>query len=162
MYISEEQDLVRKTARDFAERVIKPVAQKYDEEEFFDPEIVKQMGEIDLLGMVIPQEYGGQGMTSLSYIIAVEELSRVDGSHAATLAAHNSLGIRPIYLFGTEEQKKKYIPSLSSGESIGGMGLTEPEAGSDAGATRTTAKKNDKGWVLNGNKIFITHASVGE
>lgn len=159
MYISEEQDLVRKTARDFAERIIKPVAQKYDEEEFFDPEIVKQMGEIGLFGMVIPQEYGGQGMSSLSYIIAVEELARVDGSHAATLAAHNSLGIRPIYLFGTEEQKKKYIPSLCDGSGLWAFGLTEPDAGSDSRGSKTTAKYKDGYWTINGSKIFITNGS---
>ena len=160
MYIQEEQKLVRKTARDFAERVIKPVAQKLDAEEKFDVDIVKQLGELGFFGMVIPEKYGGKGMSSLSYIIAVEELARVDGSHAATVAAHNSLGIRPIYNFGTESQRCKYIPPLAKGKGLWAFGLTEPEAGSDSRGTKTTAKLENGKWFLNGSKIFITNGST--
>jgi len=160
MYLTEEQNLVRKTARDFAEREIKPIAQQLDEEERFDVDIVRKMGEIGFFGMIIPEKYGGKAMKALSYIIAIEELARVDGSHAATLAAHNSLGIRPIYNFGTEEQKQKYLPELCSGEGLWAFGLTEPEAGSDSRGTKTTAKLKNGKWIVNGSKIFITNGST--
>ena len=160
MYITEEHELIRKTVRDFAERVIKPVARELDENEQFSEEITAQMGELGLFGMCSPEEYGGQKMDILSYIIAVEELARVDGSQAATLAAHNSLGIAPILEFGTEEQKKKYLPGLCSGKELWAFGLTEPEAGSDSRATKTTAKLVNGQWIINGSKIFITNGSV--
>jgi alkylation response protein AidB-like acyl-CoA dehydrogenase len=160
MYITEEHELIRKTVRDFAERVIKPVARELDENEQFSEEITAQMGELGLFGMCSPEEYGGQKMDILSYIIAVEELARVDGSQAATLAAHNSLGIAPILEFGTEEQKKKYLPGLCSGKELWAFGLTEPEAGSDSRATKTTAKLVNCQWIINGSKIFITNGSV--
>jgi short/branched chain acyl-CoA dehydrogenase len=160
MYITDEQKMVRKTARDFAERVIKPVAQKLDEEERFDVDIIKKMGELGFFGLVIPEKYGGKDMSSLSYIIAVEEIARVDASHAATLAAHNSLGIRPIYTFGTEEQKEKYLLQLCTGEGLWAFGLTESEAGSDSRGTKTTAKLENGKWILNGTKIFITNGST--
>jgi alkylation response protein AidB-like acyl-CoA dehydrogenase len=160
MYITEEQELVRETARDFAEREIKPIAQQLDEEERFDVNMVRKMGEMGFFGMIIPEKYGGKAMQALSYIIAVEELARVDGSHAATLAAHNSLGIRPIFNFGTEEQKQKYLPSLCSGEGLWAFGLTEPEAGSDSRGTKTTAKFENGKWIINGSKIFITNGST--
>ena len=160
MYLTEEQSLVRKTARDFAEREIKPIAQQLDEEERFDVSSVKKMGEMGFFGMIIPEKYGGKAMKSISYIIAIEELARVDGSHAATLAAHNSLGIRPIYNFGTEEQKLKYLPSLCNGDGLWAFGLTETEAGSDSRGTRTTAKFENGNWVINGSKIFITNGST--
>lgn len=160
MYITEEHELIRKTVRDFAERVIKPVARELDENEQFSEEITEQMGELGLFGMCSPEEYGGQKMDILSYIIAVEELARVDGSQAATLAAHNSLGIAPILEFGTEEQKKKYLPGLCSGKELWAFGLTEPEAGSDSRATKTTAKLVNGQWIINGSKIFTTNGSV--
>ncbi len=160
MYLSEEHELIRKTVRDFAEREIKPVAAELDEKGEFSLENTARMGELGLFGMCLPEKYGGQNMDTLSYIIAVEELSRVDSSHAATLAAHNSLGIKPIMDFGTEEQKMKYLPRLCSGKELWAFGLTEPEAGSDCLGTRTTAKLVDGYWIINGSKCFITNGSV--
>jgi len=160
--LTEEQKMIQDTVRDFSLKEVEPIAREIDKESRFPHETIAKFKELGLMGIPYPEQYGGGGADKLSYIIAVEELARVCGSTSITLAAHTSLASYPIYAFGTEEQKKKYLTRLARGESIGGMGLTEPEAGSDAGATRTTAKKNDKGWVLNGNKIFITHASVGE
>ncbi len=151
--------MIRREVRRFAESEIVPVAQELDETETFSAELTQKMGEIGLFGMVVSEDYRGQGMDYLSYIIAVEEISRVDGSQAATVAAGNSLGIGPIYYFGTEEQKRKYLPKLCSGEALWGFGLTEPTAGSDAGGSRTTAVKDGDHWVLNGSKIFITNAA---
>ncbi len=158
-YINEEHDLIRQTVRDFAEREIKPIAGKLDENAEFSPEITKSMGDLGLFGMTLPEKYGGQGMDYLSYIIAVEELSRVDSSQAATLAAHNSLGIGPIYDFGNEEQKMKYLPPLCTGEKLWAFGLTEPDAGSDSRGSRTRVKLENDEWVINGSKIFITNSS---
>jgi len=160
MYLSEEHELIRKTVRDFAEREIKPVAAELDEKGEFSIENTARMGELGLFGMCLPEKYGGQNMDTLSYIIAVEELSRVDGSHAATLAAHNSLGIKPIMDFGTEEQKMNYLPRLCSGKELWAFGLTEPEAGSDCLGTKTTAKFVDGYWNINGSKCFITNGAV--
>ncbi len=157
--LTEEQELIRQTVRDFAEREIKPIAQELDEKAEFSYELTQKMGELGLFGMYLPEKYGGQGMDTLSYIIAVEELARVDGSQAATLAAHNSLGIGPLYYYGTEEQKMKYLPELCSGKGLWGFGLTEPEAGSDSRGTKTVAKLNNGKWNINGSKIFITNAS---
>lgn len=157
--LTEEQELIRQTVRDFAEREIKPIAQKLDEEETFSTDITKKMGELGLFGMYLPEKYGGQGLDNLSYIIAVEELARVDGSQAATLAAHNSLGIGPLYYYGTEEQKLKYLPMLCTGEALWAFGLTEPEAGSDSRGSKTTAKLENGQWRINGSKIFITNGS---
>jgi len=157
--LTEVQQMIRETVRDFAEREIKPVAQDLDERGHFSIELTKKIGELGLFGMYLPEKYGGQAMDTLSYIIAVEELARVDGSQAATLAAHNSLGIGPIYYYGTEEQKMKYLPKLCTGEGIWGFGLTEPEAGSDSRGSKTTAKLQDGKWTINGSKIFITNAS---
>ena len=159
IYCNENHDLVRKSVRDFAEKVIKPQAQKLDENEAFSPEITKQMGEIGLMGMVVPQKFGGGGMDCLSYIIAVEELARVDGSQAATIAAHNSLGIGPILNFGKKEKKEEYLPMLCTGEKLWAFGLTEPNAGSDSRASTTKAELKDGCWHVNGGKIFITNAS---
>jgi alkylation response protein AidB-like acyl-CoA dehydrogenase len=117
------------------------------------------MGDLGLFGMYLPEQYGGQALDTLSYIIAVEELARIDGSQAATLAAHNSLGIGPLYYYGTEEQKMKYLPGLCTGEELWGFGLTEPNAGSDSRGTKTTAKKDGKDWIINGSKIFITNGA---
>ncbi len=157
---SEEQILIRKTVREFAEQEIKPRAKELDEKEMFSAELTKRMGDLGLFGMTLPEKYGGQGMDTLSYIIAVEELARVDGSHAATLAAHNSLGIGPIYYYGTEEQKQKYLPKLCTGEHLWAFGLTEPNAGSDSRGTKTTATLENNEWVINGSKIFITNGSA--
>jgi len=159
MYEKEEHDLIRKTVRDFAEREIKPRAQELDEKEEFSIELTKKMGEIGMFGIRVPEEYGGMGMDNLAYLIAVEELARVDGSHAATVAAHNSLGIGPIMHFGTEEQKRKYLPQLCTGEALWSFGLTEPEAGSDSRNTKTTADLKEGMWTINGSKIFITNGA---
>jgi len=157
--LSEEQIMIRETVRDFAEREIKPVAQELDEKAEFSYGLTKKMGELGLFGMYLPEKYGGQGLDTLSYIIAVEEIARIDGSQAATLAAHNSLGIGPLYEYGTEEQKMKYLPRLCTGDALWGFGLTEPNAGSDSRGTKTTAKLEDGKWTINGSKIFITNGS---
>jgi alkylation response protein AidB-like acyl-CoA dehydrogenase len=155
--------MVREMAHDFAQNELKPKAEEMDRLGRFDPDIMAKMAELGFWGIPWPEEYGGAGMDVMSYIIAVEELSRVCGSTGITLAAHTSLGSYPIYAFGTEEQKKKYLPKLCSGEYLGAFGLTEPGAGSDSGATKTTAVKDGDGWILNGTKNFITngeHAGV--
>lgn len=154
-----EQILLRDTVRKFAEEVIKPKARELDEKEEFSVEITKQMAEMGLLACFLPEKYNGSGLDYVSYIMIVEEIARVDGSHAATVAAHNSLGAGPLYYYGNEEQKKKYLPKFAEGY-LWGFGLTEPEAGSDAGNTQTTAVQDGDYWVLNGAKIFITNAST--
>ncbi len=158
--LTEEQQLIRETVRDFAEREIKPVAQELDEKGEFSYELTRKIGDMGLFGMNIPEQYGGQGLDTLSYIIAVEEIARVDGSQAATLAAHNSLGIGPLVDYGTEEQKMKYLPQLCTGEALWSFGLTEAGAGSDSRGSKTTAVLEGDEWVINGSKIFITNASV--
>ena len=157
--LSELNQVIRKMVREFAEREVKPVAQQLDEEERFSPELTKRMGDLGLFGMHISGVYGGQGMDTLSYIIAVEELARVDGSQAATLAAHNSLGIGPLYDYGTEEQKQKYLPKLCTGEHLWSFGLTEPTAGSDSRGTKTTARLENDNWIINGSKVFTTNGA---
>jgi alkylation response protein AidB-like acyl-CoA dehydrogenase len=157
--LNREQEMIRKEVRRFAEKEIAPVAIELDESETFSANLTRKMGEIGLFGVFVPETYDGQQMDYLSYIIAVEELSRIDGSQAATVAAGNSLGIGPIYYFGTEAQKRRYLPPLCRGEGLWGFGLTEPTAGSDAGGSRTTAVKDGGEWVLNGSKIFITNAA---
>jgi short-chain 2-methylacyl-CoA dehydrogenase len=157
--LSTEQEMIRREVRKFAENVIGPVACELDEKERFSPELTRKMGEIGLFGMFVSEAYEGQEMDYISYIIAVEEIARVDGSQAATIAAGNSLGIGPIFYFGTEEQKKKYLPPLCRGEGLWGFGLTEPSAGSDAGASKTMAVLDGNHWVLNGSKVFITNAA---
>lgn len=157
--LSQEQKMIRETVRDFAEREVKPLARELDEKGEFSYELTKKMGELGLFGMNLPQKYGGQGLDTLSYIIAVEEMARVDGSHAATLAAHNSLGIGPLYEYGTEEQKMKYLPQLTTGEGLWSFGLTEPGAGSDSRGSKTTAILEGDEWVINGSKIFITNGA---
>jgi len=159
MYITEEHEMIRKTVRDFAEREIRPVAQELDEKGEFSLPLTKRMGELGLFGLIAPPEYGGSGMDMLTYVIAVEELARIDGSHSATLAAHISLGMGPIMNFGNEEQKKKYIPMLTTGEALWAFGLTEPDAGSDSRGTKTTARIEGDEWVINGSKIFITNGA---
>jgi len=162
MRISKEHEEFRKRIREFAEKEIEPKARELDETGKFPFETMKKLGEMGILGMVAPKEYGGSGYDTLSYSLAVEEISRVCGSTGITVAAHNSLGLYPIYLFGTEEQKKKYIPDLASGRKLGSFGLTEPGAGSDAAGTKTTAVLDGDSYVVNGSKCFITNASVGE
>jgi short/branched chain acyl-CoA dehydrogenase len=158
--LSMEQEILRSSVRDFAEKEIKPVARELDEKEVFSYDTMLKMGDLGLFGMFVSETYGGQGMDYVSYIIATEEIARVDGSHAATVAAGNSLGIGPLYYFGNEKQKQKYLPKLCSGEALWGFGLTEPNAGSDAGNSKTTAVLEDGQWVINGSKIFITNAST--
>ena len=155
-----EHELVRGTVRQFAEQRIAPVAAELDREHRFPYEIIAELGELGLMGMTIPAEYGGGGTDTLSYAIAVEELTRVDSSVAVTVAAHHSLGTMPIWLFGTEEQKSLWLPELASGRKLAAFGLTEPQAGSDAGATRTTARLENGSWVVDGSKIFITNAGT--
>ena len=154
-----EQEILRNTVRDFAENEIKPVARELDEKEEFSYDTMRKMSELGLFGMFVSENYGGQGMDYVSYIIATEEIARVDGSHAATVAAGNSLGIGPLYYFGNEEQKKKYLPKLCSGDALWAFGLTEPNAGSDASNSKTTAALEGDEWIINGSKIFITNAS---
>jgi alkylation response protein AidB-like acyl-CoA dehydrogenase len=156
----EDHRLLRETVRDFAQREIAPVAEELDRTKSFPYEIVKRLGELDLMGIPFPQEYGGAGGDSLAYAIAVEELARVDSSVAITLCAHTSLGTQPIYLFGSEEQKRQWLPRLCRGERLGAFGLTEPEAGSDAGNTQTRAALEDGEWAINGSKQFITNAGT--
>src|SRR5436309_10241296 len=158
--LDHEHELVRQTARDFAEQRVAPVAEELDRESRFPYDIVAELAELGLMGMTIPEEYGGAGTDTLSYAIAIEELTRVDSSVAITVAAHHSLGTLPIYLFGSDEQKQQWLPDLASGRKLAAFGLTEPEAGSDAGATRTTARLEDGQWVVNGSKIFITNAGT--
>jgi short-chain 2-methylacyl-CoA dehydrogenase len=159
MYLTEEHDMIRKTVRDFAEREIRPVARELDEKAEFSIPLTHRMGELGLFGLRTAVEYGGIDMDTLAYVIAVEELARVDSSQAATLAAHISLGIGPIMNYGMEEQKKKYLPMLSNGESTWAFGLTEPDAGSDSRATKSTARLEDGYWIINGSKIFITNGA---
>ena len=158
--LSTEQEILRESVHSFAEKEIKPVARELDKKEEFSYETMQKMAELGLFGIFVSEDYGGQGMDYVSYIIAVEEIARVDGSHAATIAAENSLGIGPIYYFGNEEQKKKYLPKLCRGETLWGFGLTEANAGSDAANTSTTAVLDGNEWVINGSKIFITNAST--
>jgi short-chain 2-methylacyl-CoA dehydrogenase len=158
--LSPEHELIRSTVRDFAEERVAPVAEELDREHRFPYELVEQMAELGLMGMPIPEEYGGGGTDTLSYAIAVEELTRIDSSVAITMAAHVSLGTMPIFLFGNEEQKQEWLPDLASGRKLAAFGLTEPGAGSDAAATRTRAELRDGEWVINGSKIFITNAGT--
>src|SRR2546425_3261686 len=158
--LAHEHELVRDTVREFARERIAPVAEELDREHRFPYELVAEMAELGLMGIPIPEECGGGGGDTLSYAIAIEELTRVDSSVAITVAAHTSLGTMPIFLFGSEEQKREGLPDLASGKKLAAFGLTEPGAGSDAGATRTRAEPRDGQWVINGSKIFITNAGT--
>jgi alkylation response protein AidB-like acyl-CoA dehydrogenase len=158
--LSPEHELVRRTVRDFAESKVAPVAAELDREHRFPYDLVAELAELGLMGMPVPEDYGGAGADTLSYAIAVEELTRIDSSVAITMAAHTSLGTMPILLFGTEEQKQQWLPDLASGRKLAAFGLTEPGAGSDAAATRTTAELRDGQWLVNGSKIFITNAGT--
>jgi short-chain 2-methylacyl-CoA dehydrogenase len=152
--------LLQDTVRQFALEKVAPVAEELDREKRFPYELVAELGELGLMGMTIAEEYGGSGADTVSYAIAVEELTRIDSSVAITMAAHTSLGTMPILLFGSEEQKREWLPDLAAGRRLAAFGLTEPEAGSDAGATRTTARQEDGEWVVDGSKIFITNAGT--
>src|ERR1700682_2870418 len=158
--LSPDHELIRRTVREFAEGEIAPVAEELDRTKSFPYEIVEKLGRLNLMGIPFPEEYGGAGGDSLTYALAVEELARIDSSVAITLCAHTSLGTQPIYLFGSERQKREWMPRLCSGEQLGAFGLTEPEAGSDAGNTRTHATLEDGEWVINGAKQFITNAGT--
>jgi short-chain 2-methylacyl-CoA dehydrogenase len=158
--LTEEQELVRSTVSEFARERVAPLAEELDREARFPYELVGELAELGLMGMTIPEEYGGGGADTVSYAIAIEELTRIDSSVAITVAAHHSLGTLPIYYFGTEEQKRQWLPDLASGKKLAAFGLTEPGAGSDAGATRTTAELHDGQWLINGSKIFITNAGT--
>jgi butyryl-CoA dehydrogenase len=158
--LEEEKILFRKSVRDFAEQEIRPRVDELWETGEFPYDIVEKMGELDLMGIPWPEEYGGAGGDYLSYVIAVEEIARVDGSCAITLEAHISLGSSPFYYFGTEKQKQEWLVPLAQGKILGAFGLTEPEAGSDAGNTRTTARLEGGEWVINGTKCFITNAGT--
>ncbi len=160
--LTKEHEMIRTMVREFAETEIKPIVPEYDENQEFPWVTVKKMAELNLLGLIFPNEYGGAGVGYISYAIAVEEISRVCGAHGITVAAHNSLCSNHIYISGTEDQKKKYLVPLAQGAKIGAWGLTEPAAGSDAGATETTAVLDGDEWVLNGQKTFITHGSIAD
>ena len=158
--LTPEQELIRDTVRQFALDRVAPVAAELDREHRFPYELVAELGELGYMGLPIPEEYGGAGGDTVSYAIAVEELTRIDSSVAITVAAHTSLGTMPIFLFGTEEQKREWLRDLASGRRLAAFGLTEPDAGSDAGAARTTAELRDGEWMINGSKIFITNAGT--
>jgi short/branched chain acyl-CoA dehydrogenase len=158
--LSEEQELLRRTVREFAQTRVAPLAEELDRESRFPYELVAEMGELGLMGIPVPEEYGGAGADTISYALAIEELTRIDSSVAITVAAHTSLGTMPIALYGSEEQKQEWLPRLASGQGLAAFGLTEPEAGSDAGATKTRAKLRDGSWIVNGSKMFITNAGT--
>jgi len=162
LLLKEEHHQVRDMARKFADEVVAPRAAEIDEKEEFPADVVKQMGELGFMGMPYPEKYGGAGLDTLSYVIAVEEISRVCASTGITLAAHVSLGCGPVYAFGTEEQKMKFLVPMARGEAIGAFGLTEPNAGSDAAGTQTRAVRENGGWRVNGSKIYITNGSVAK
>jgi short-chain 2-methylacyl-CoA dehydrogenase len=158
--LTDEQQMLRKMVRNFAEKEIAPVAQELDEKETFSYALTKRMGDLGLFGPFVSEEFGGSNVGYVSYIIATEEIARIDGSQAATLAAGNSLGISPIYYYGNDEQKRSWLPDLCAGNALSSFGLTEPDAGSDAGASRTTATLEGTEWVINGSKIFITNSAT--
>ncbi|MGA8363830.1 MAG: acyl-CoA dehydrogenase family protein [Solirubrobacteraceae bacterium] len=158
--LSPDHELIRRTVREFAQGEVAPVAEELDRTKSFPYEIVAQLGKLNLMGIPFPEEYGGGGGDTLAYALAVEELTRVDSSVAITLCAHTSLGTQPIYLFGDEEQKREWLPRLCSGERLGAFGLTEPEAGSDAGNVKTRAHLDGGEWTIDGAKQFITNAGT--
>ncbi|MGQ9492389.1 MAG: acyl-CoA dehydrogenase [Anaerolineae bacterium] len=160
--LTEEQQMIRKMVHDFAEKEIRPITREIDATGQFPWELIRKMGALGLMGLPIPEEYGGSGADTISYALAVEEVSRVSGSIGITLAAHTSLGLYPIYRFGSDEQKRKYLPRLTSGQGLAAFGLTEPEAGSDAAAIKTTAVLDGDYWIINGQKIFITSGSIAD
>ncbi|HEY7789575.1 MAG TPA: acyl-CoA dehydrogenase [Vicinamibacterales bacterium] len=160
--LSDEQQLLRRSVREFAETEIRPHVMEWDESQHFPLELVPKLASLGLMGIQFPEQYGGAGMSAVDYCICIEELARVDPSIALSVAAHNGLCSAHIFMFGTEAQKQKYLAPLARGEQIGAWGLTEPTAGSDAGGTRTTAVRDGDTWVLNGAKTFTTHGRVGQ
>jgi len=158
LFFKEEHVMIQDMVRDFAKTMVDPVARELDEKEIFPKDLVRQMGELGLMGIMVPERYGGSGLDMTAFATAIIELGRADASVAITMAAHNSLGTLPLLLFGNENQKKNYLPRLASGETLGAFGLTEPEAGSDAGSTKTKAVKQGDEYIVNGGKIFITNA----
>ncbi len=158
-FLTEKHDKYRQQVREFAEAEIRPLAGTLDETNKFSPELTKKSGAFGLFGINLPEQYGGRNLDTLSYIIAVEELARIDSSQAATVASHNSLGIGPIFQFGTEKQKKEFLPGFCTGDRLWAFGLTEESAGSDARGTKTTAVLDKGYWVINGSKMFITNSS---
>jgi short/branched chain acyl-CoA dehydrogenase len=158
--LNSEQKAIESLCREFAQQEVRPRAEQMDAEAAFPYDLVKKMGELGLMGLPFPEKYGGAGADTVSYALAVFEIARADASTAITLAAHVSLGSTPFFLFGTEEQKQKYLVPLARGERLWGFGLTEPQAGSDAGATRTRAELRDGDWVINGTKAFITNSGT--
>lgn len=160
--LSEEHRMIQRMVREFAEKEIAPRAEEIDETDRFPEDLFRRMGELGILGLPFPEEYGGSGGDYIALVLALEEIARVSGTMAIILDAHTSLCCEPIYLFGTEEQKRKYLVPLARGEKIGAFGLTEPQAGSDAGATRTRAIREGDHWVVNGQKCFITNGSVAD
>src|ERR1044072_8692710 len=156
--LTEEQQQIKMSVREFAESEIAPHVMEWDESQHFPIELKPKLAELGLMGVLFPEEYGGAGMGYVEYVTIIDELSRVDGSVGISVAAHNSLCSNHIFMFGTEEQKRKYLAPLASGEKLGAWGLTEPHAGSDASGTRTTAVRQGDSWVVNGSKNFITHA----
>jgi alkylation response protein AidB-like acyl-CoA dehydrogenase len=159
---SDEVLEVRRIARDFAEKEIRPHVMKWDEQQLFPRDVLSSLGELGFLGILIPSTHGGAGMGYLEYVTIIEELSRIDGSIGISVAAHNSLCTGHIFTFGTEEQRQRFVVPLAKGEKLGAWSLTEPEAGSDAGGTRTTARLDGNQWVLNGQKTFTTHGTYGD
>jgi len=162
LYFNEQHLAVREMVRSFSQTEIAPVASHFDDVSKFPWANVRKMAELGLLGVPWPEEMGGAGLDTLAYIITIHEMAKVDASHAITISAHTTLGTSPIVYFGTEAQRSRYVPLLAAGKVLGGFGLTEPDAGSDAGGTRTTAVRKNGHYVLNGSKRFITHGSVGE
>jgi alkylation response protein AidB-like acyl-CoA dehydrogenase len=160
--LSENQTIIKNTIRDFAEKTIRPVIMEFDESQKFPLEIMKQLGELGFLGILVPEEYGGAGLSYIDFTIIIEELAKVDPSIALSVAAHNGLGTNHINRFGNVEQKKKYLPDLTSGKKIAAWGLTESSSGSDAAGLKTTAVKKDGFYILNGSKAFCTHGTVGQ
>ncbi|MDP9384088.1 MAG: acyl-CoA dehydrogenase family protein [Actinomycetota bacterium] len=158
--LSPDHDLIRRTVRDFAEGEVAPQAEELDRTKSFPYDLVRQLGDLGLMGIPFPEEHGGSGGDTLAYAIAVEELTRIDSSVAITMCAHTSLGTQPVYMFGTDEQKARLLPDLCSGRKLGAFGLTEPEAGSDAGNVKTRARLEDGEWVIDGAKQFITNAGT--
>jgi short-chain 2-methylacyl-CoA dehydrogenase len=158
--LGEEHELIRRTVREFAEERVAPVAEEIDREHRFPYELVEGLAGLGLMGLPIPEQWGGAGGDTVSYAIAIEELARIDSSVAITVAAHTSLGTMPILLYGTDEQRAEWLPDLAAGRKLAAFGLTEPGAGSDAGATQTTAELRDGSWIVNGSKMFITNAGT--
>src|SRR5690349_3468087 len=160
--LPESHRALQASLREFCEEKVKPFAREWDKKEQFPHEVVKELGQLGVLGILVAEEYGGAGMDALAVAVAVEEIARYDGSLALTVASHNGLGTSHIRVFGNDAQKKKYLPKLATGESLGAWGLTEPGSGSDAAGMKTTAVRRGDRWVLNGTKMFITQGTVGQ